>query len=100
MTYQIPKDTEILGTDILQNAWNGFLRKKVTDPTQLAKLEFFDIKYLGQSHATRLEKQFSDWIWEQGGMIIRKNGQPMLQFVDAERATLFALRWYFDNTRI
>lgn len=92
--YDIP-DTTVVDHKILLTVWNDWI-DNISDVTPMEKeyLRDWYFRYLhSASYYNRFVKKFQNWIWEQGGVVILKDGKQYIQFTDPQQATVFLLRW-------
>lgn len=91
-------ETELLNPEVLDRVWWKYLIDTMSTRPQYVQVMLQDridykTSYAGEHRSVKVAQEFEQWLFEQGADVKQIKGKRYLQFVDASRATLFAMRW-------
>jgi hypothetical protein len=86
----ITKPECYLEPEFLNKLWCNYVE---INHTGKGKFYYQATEYCRVSRRGYLSQQFELWLWEEGAGVRQINGQCYLEFVDAEDAMMFKLRF-------
>ena len=78
--------TYILSSDLTQKTWAYFRTSICEDDVKI--IHNFNYEHLRSKH----RQKFESWLWDQGGIVKRKDHKSYIQFMSGQHMTWFMLK--------